>query len=123
MTMLLALALALQDGEAKDFKGLKYRLFKPEAVEGKVPLVLFLHGAGERGDDNAAQTKHGVKAFVAQMAKRPHVLVAPQCPKGQKWNDVDWHAPSHKTPEKPSAPMALVLELLDVLPQELPIDP
>lgn len=123
MIALLTLALALQDGEAREFKGLKYRLFKPEAVEGKIPLVLFLHGAGERGDDNAAQTKHGVKAFVARQAMNPHVLVAPQCPKGKKWNDVDWHAPTHKTPEAPSEPMALVMELLDVLPKELPIDP
>jgi predicted peptidase len=123
MIALLTLALALQDGEAKEFKGLKYRLFKPEGVEGKLPLVLFLHGAGERGDDNAAQTKHGVKAFTARQAKNPHVLVAPQCPKGKKWNDVDWHAATHRTPEKPSEPMALVMELLDVLPKELPIDP
>ncbi|HEX7898271.1 MAG TPA: PHB depolymerase family esterase [Planctomycetota bacterium] len=122
MILLLTLAL-LQDGEAKEFKGLKYRLFKPAAVEGKIPLVLFLHGAGERGDDNAAQTKHGVKAFVARQAKNPHILVAPQCPKNQKWNDVDWHAATHQTPEKPSEPMARVLELLDVLPQDLPIDP
>jgi predicted peptidase len=122
MMLLLTLALALQDGEAKDFKGLKYRLFKPDAIEGKIPLVLFLHGAGERGDDNAAQTRHGVKAFTAQRAKHPHVLVAPQCPKDKKWNDVNWHAMSHTTPEKPSEPMALVLELLDVLPKELPID-
>ena len=125
MITLLILALAVQpaEGEAREFKGLKYRLFKPEAVEGKVPLVLFLHGAGERGDDNAAQTRHGVKAFLAQQPKRPHVLVAPQCPKNRKWSDVDWFAPTHKTPDKPSEPMALVMELLDVLPTELPVDP
>jgi predicted peptidase len=123
MMLLLALTLAVQDGEAKDFKGLKYRLFKPDAIEGKIPLVLFLHGAGERGDDNLAQTRHGVKAFTARRAKHPHVLVAPQCPKDKKWSDVNWQAMSHTTPEKPSEPMALVMELLDVLPKELPIDP
>jgi predicted peptidase len=131
MMTLLTLALLLQDGEAKDFKGLKYRLFKPEAVDGKpfdaaqgkLPLVLFLHGAGERGDDNQAQTKHGVKAFLGRMSKNPHVLVAPQCPKSQKWNDVDWHAATHATPERPSEPMGKVMELLDVLLKELPVDP
>ena len=40
---------------------LKYRLLRPEAEKAgkKYPLVLFLHGAGERGDDNQKQLVHG----------------------------------------------------------------
>lgn len=77
----------------KNDKGeeLKYRLLLPKgyAEDGKTsyPLVLFLHGAGERGDDNAAQLKHGAREFAtdASLAKYPAIVVAPQCPKGSFW--------------------------------------
>ena len=48
-----------------DGKVLKYRLLKPaaQATNEKLPLVLFMHGAGERGNDNGAQLKNGVLAF------------------------------------------------------------
>jgi predicted peptidase len=117
------LATALQDGEAKDFNGLPYRLIKPAKTEGKLPLVIFLHGAGERGDNNVAQLTHGVKAFVAAQAKFPHFLIAPQCPKNKKWAEVDWGADRHKTPAEPSEPMGKLLALIDKLQEELPIDP
>ena len=55
------------------------------------PLVLFLHGAGERGSDNAAQLKHGVGPILDFFAERnePVCLLAPQCPEGRKWVEVD----------------------------------
>lgn len=42
---------------------LRYRLLEPETLEpgAKYPLILFLHGAGERGTDNEKQLKHGAK--------------------------------------------------------------
>ena len=45
---------------------LNYRIYMPENIpDGKrVPLVFFFHGAGERGDDNLAQLKHGVTNLV-----------------------------------------------------------
>jgi predicted peptidase len=127
MPTMLALLLALQapEGEARVHAGLPYRLFAPPAPAGgaKLPLVVFLHGAGERGDDNKAQLKHGVPAFLRLQASTPHVLVAPQCPKGKRWAEVDWAAPSHATPAAPSEPMAALLDLLPALMKELPIDP
>jgi lysophospholipase L1-like esterase/poly(3-hydroxybutyrate) depolymerase len=71
-----------------------YLLLPPaEMEEGKTyPLVVFLHGAGERGSDNRAQWAH----FPAKMAsaeyqkKYPCFLLAPQCPKDQSWVDVNW---------------------------------
>ena len=52
-----------------------------------VPLVVFLHGAGERGDDNAAQLKHfaGACAEPAFQAKHPCYLLAMQCPADETW--------------------------------------
>jgi lysophospholipase L1-like esterase/poly(3-hydroxybutyrate) depolymerase len=70
---------------------LPYRSFVPntKASDGKLPLVLFLHGAGERGTDNEAQLRHGVRTFLgAAQEQRPCVVVAPQCPKGRWW-DID----------------------------------
>lgn len=106
---------------------LLYRLLSPKQREPgkKYPLVLFLHGAGERGDDNQAQLKHVVGIFVTpeNREKYPCFVLAPQCPAGRKWAEVDWSAPTHRQPENPSAPMALTLKLIDQLVAEEPIDP
>lgn len=133
MRILLALAVLVQDPAqemaAKEFTGpggtLLYRLYGPKgaSAENRLPMILFLHGAGERGDDNALQLKNCMKQFLAQQSKYPAFIVAPQCPKGKKWNEVDWHAASHVTPEKPSDPFASLLPLLDALQKEFPVDP
>ena len=72
---------------------LKYRLMIPKDYsatgEQKYPVVLFLHGAGERGDDNARQLAHGTKEFAtdANRDKYACFVIAPQCPSGQWWGD------------------------------------
>ena len=105
---------------------LLYRLMTPEKIEPSVkyPLVIFLHGAGERGSDNSAQLVHGVKEFAKPDSRSsyPCFLIAPQCPIGKKWAEVDWSASSHQRPEKPSDPADLLLKLLGKLPTQLPID-
>ncbi len=47
---------------------LKYRIHVPGSADDDTnfPLVLFLHGAGERGNDNEAQLKHGVTEFLTK---------------------------------------------------------
>jgi len=110
-----------------DGKKLPYRLLQPMHVDPKekYPLVVFLHGAGERGDDNEAQLRHGVREFLTPENRkdRPCFLIAPQCPAEQKWVDVDWAADSHVQPKGPSAPMRLVLGLIDQTRKDYPIDP
>jgi predicted peptidase len=105
---------------------LPYRLLKPMAVDGtkKYPLVVFLHGAGERGDDDEKQLVHGVPEFLKKENREqyPCFLAAPQCPEGQKWVDVDWGADANPQPKEPSEPMRLVLELVDSLQKDYPID-
>ncbi|MFO0842247.1 MAG: prolyl oligopeptidase family serine peptidase [Gemmataceae bacterium] len=98
---------------------LNYRMMTPPKVEGKktYPLVVFLHGAGERGDDNAAQLKHGAAEFAKASTRKKHpcYVIAPQCP------EKGWWAGRFRGKEMPgSGP--LVLELIDKLCQELPID-
>ncbi|RME95735.1 MAG: phospholipase [Verrucomicrobia bacterium] len=71
---------------------LRYLLAMPaeeeaEAAEnGRWPLVLFLHGAGERGDDLELVTKHGPPRLVCEGRRFPFFLVAPQCPGGEVWS-------------------------------------
>lgn len=111
-----------------DGASLPYRLFVPAKYDRqqKYPLIIFLHGAGERGDDNSRQLVHAqVLRFVSDevQAEHPCFLIAPQCPAGQKWMDVDWTKnPVPPLPEQPSQPMRLVLELLDSLQKEFSLD-
>jgi len=51
------------------------------------PLLIFLHGAGERGDDLALLTTHGPPKLVQQGTNFPFIIIAPQCPKGQHWDN------------------------------------
>jgi predicted peptidase len=124
-------AAAADDYEALVFKGegdakLNYRLLKPLGYDAKkkYPLVLFLHGAGERGDDNKAQLKHVAPTYAAKenREKFPCFVLAPQCPSGQKWADVNWGAKTHDLPEKPATPMALTLQLIEQLKKQYSID-
>lgn len=112
----------------KDGGVLPYRLMRPENPKGdgkKYPLVIFLHGAGERGNDNEVQLVHGVKEFAKPEARQkyPCYLVAPQCPTGKQWVQVPWNAEKHDMPPVPSQPALLLTGLLDQLLETLPIDP
>ncbi|MEN6365413.1 MAG: prolyl oligopeptidase family serine peptidase [Thermoguttaceae bacterium] len=105
---------------------LPYRLLSPERIEpGKTyPLVLFLHGAGERGEDNTAQLRHVAKTFAQPDVRRRHpcFVLAPQCPKNRCWVEVDWTLTRHTMPAEPSVPLTLALELFDQTVEALPID-
>ena len=55
----------------------------------KWPLVLFLHGAGERGTNLTAVAVHGPPKLAKQKKNFPFIIVSPQCPNGEIWsNDV-----------------------------------
>ena len=98
----LASAVAPPDVEAAYDKGvidledgskLPYRIHRPKTVEGSdpIPLVVFLHGAGERGDDNRRQLRHFPDRWVreAHLGKRhPAVVLAFQCPEERWWSAV-----------------------------------
>ncbi|MBI5758504.1 MAG: dienelactone hydrolase family protein [Planctomycetales bacterium] len=107
---------------------LNYQVLTPKGYDAKgtekYPLVLFLHGAGERGDDNVAQLKHCTKKFLEpeNRDKYPCFVMVPQCPTGKKWVEVDWSADKHDQPEKPGETMQLVLETLASLQKEFRVD-
>lgn len=51
------------------------------------PLILFLHGAGERGTNVWQVAKHGPPHEVTAHPDFPFILVSPQCPSGRVWSD------------------------------------
>jgi predicted peptidase len=65
---------------------LEYLLYLPPNynTEGTWPLVLFLHGMGQRGDDLNLIKKHGIPKIVEEQ-DYPFVAVSPQCPSESRW--------------------------------------
>jgi predicted peptidase len=67
---------------------LDYLLYLPEGYSKtgkKWPLMLFLHGAGERGSDLSYVKRHGPPKLVEQGKSFPFILVSPQCPDDSVW--------------------------------------
>lgn len=102
---------------------LNYRqLISDYSPEAKYPLVIFLHGLGERGNDNEAQLKWGVMNFASDEILKNHQpsVLAPQCPSQMTWGNFNEADSTFKA--TPSKPMELLLELIDRAKQELPVD-
>ena len=115
---------------AKDVEPVEfaYRLLGPASITPgtRYPLVIFLHGAGERGNDNLSQLKYFPTWMAEQSARQAHpcFVLAPQCRDEQKWVDVDW-SKIESTPQSPTPTvdmLAVIAALEDTLQRE-PIDP
>lgn len=135
LTIQLAGAQEMSEYEARQYitpggDTLPYRIMYPPAyLPGKrYPLVLFLHGAGERGSDNALQLTHGARLFASEenRARYPAIIVFPQCPANEYWAQVirdsertRWSFP---LAEEPGRPMAMLLALLDDIRAREPVD-
>lgn len=68
---------------------LRYLLFLPSCYDQDTddwPLMVFLHGAGERGADLSLVKTYGPPMIVESTPDFPFVVVSPQCPAGQPWN-------------------------------------
>ncbi|MEC9476998.1 MAG: transglutaminase domain-containing protein [Planctomycetota bacterium] len=98
--------LEISDEEGNRTVEMNYQLFVPTSFDAdkKMPLLLFLHGAGERGDNIEKVKKWGPPRFVDKRPDFPFIVVSPQCPRGQYWD----------TPA--------LSKLLDHLEQTLPVD-
>jgi len=67
---------------------INYLIFLPADYgkqDGARPLLLFLHGAGERGDNLALVKRHGPPKIVDKKKDFPFIVVSPQCPKKKRW--------------------------------------
>ncbi|MFM9011222.1 MAG: dienelactone hydrolase family protein [Planctomycetota bacterium] len=116
---------ATEDGKPVEFR---YRLMRPATVAAdvKYPLVLFLHGAGERGSDNEKQLEY-LPTWLAEDARRqkyPCFALAPQCRTDRRWVEIDW-SDKKSLPQKPemTVDMTAAVAALDATMKTEPVDP
>ena len=107
---------------------LRYRVLYPLHYNSNkpVPLIVFLHGSGERGSDNEKQLLHGGALFLKDSIRNinPAIVVFPQCPDDSAWSRFDRSAPRgdsfylslNQSPDL-STPERLVKLLMDSLLQ------
>lgn len=102
-------------GHAEDGSNLPFRYFVPPGYDAAqaYPLILFLHGSGERGSDNEAQLNNGANGAMqlvgdTQLALQPVFMVAPQCPTDGWWS---------------GATLASAIGLVDQIAADFHIDP
>ena len=71
---------------------LPYRILFPKGYDSskEYPLVLFLHGAGERGNDNESQLQWGADLFLENRERHPAIVVFPQCAKDDYWAKIKY---------------------------------
>ena len=106
---------------------LQYRqLFPDYDTIRKFPLVIFLHGSGERGNDNEAQLKWGVRNFASDqnMQLHPAFVIAPQCPENLSWSSFSnrKNGSNIMLENSPSKPMELLIELIHDLVKRFRVD-
>ena len=88
-------------------------------------VLLFLHGAGERGDDNQLQLKHCAEDIVnfCETEKIKAVLLFPQCPQNVMWIEQSWSLTEHEMTPEPTPQLKHALELLDSVIEQEKCDP
>lgn len=113
---------ASQYGEAT----LPYRLHIPEDYDPqeKYPVILFLHGAGERGEDNEKNlANNNTLPQLARDSEYPCIIVVPQCPTGQQWVNTPWKDGNYNQDNIAiSTPLSMVKSLLDNIETEYSVD-
>lgn len=103
---------------------LPLRILYPENFDPakKYPLILILHGAGERGKDNQKQLAHGAKLFLdpVNREKFPAFVIFPQCSQDSYWsnvniitNDARKRIFNFQKGGKPTKAMSLLLKYID----------
>lgn len=105
----------------------KKEAFPEDSEKTSYPLVLFLHGAGERGTDNELQNNDtGIVPRLTDetfYAAHPCILVTPQCPADAQWVNTPWTEGSYSIEETPISPaLSAANELLDDICAQYPAD-
>jgi|SRR5210317_226757 predicted peptidase len=109
--------------KSKQGEVMPYQLLKPINFSPNInyPLVIILHGAGERGDDNISQLSHGSSLFLdSNIRKRfPAFVLFPQCPEGKYWATVLSREGPNKFVYSATPDSNLVLDVLTDLLSDL----
>lgn len=107
---------------------LGYRILYPENYDAKksYPLVIFLHGSGERGTDNEKQLTHGAILFIKRenRTQYPSIVIFPQCPDKQNWAPIKSREKGFDYPLKSTStePMQLLMRLIAEIKKNEAVD-
>lgn len=113
----------------------RYRLVEPADVAiadpgARVPLVVFLHGSGERGSDNRAQLVHFAGGCASKdfQKKAPCYVLAMQCPADETWSPIDLKAmrergETPKSAKEPTRAMRALMQAIDEVMTTKAVDP
>lgn len=120
----------------REGKTLQYRILYPKNYDRSksYPVLTFLHGSGERGDNNEAQLTHGGKLFLNDSVRNTFnaIVIFPQCPRDSTWNYFrsrrDLASPGGRSIDftlspRPTTPARLMKQLLDSLVASHTADP
>lgn len=110
-----------------EYRGLKipYRFFAPtlHSPDKTVPLVLYLHGAGERGNDAGdIVLKNGALNFASRESQYPCYVLVPQCPQNMKWSPYQKELGYYRLSDSASIIQELLIALLDSIQQVYAVD-
>ena len=103
---------------AKDGTALVYRKYVPYDYDPsrEYPVLLLLHGAGERGTENSSNLKHMFVELLS-LENSPlwnSIIIVPQCPLDQQWVDTNWENGGYRISDVPeSNELKAVLEILE----------
>lgn len=107
-----SLALTYNDGAGHT---MPYRLFLPPGWNtpgAEFPLVLFLHGAGERGNDNVSQVNSHIDGLIAAtQGAHPAFVLAPQVASNQQWVNISWSVGSYTNATAPSISTSMTMAM------------
>lgn len=111
-----------------DGRSYPFRLLTPPSGPDRPsrgwPLVIYLHGSGERGDDNHAQLRHFPERVARVGDALPCFVLAVQCPAGERWTAFDWSTTEpQRMAERPEPALAAVIAAIDQVLAAHPIDP
>lgn len=104
----------------------RFLLAEKTSVNKKIPLLIFLHGAGERGSDNQKQLIHGSDFFAdaVQSGQHPAMIIFPQCPEEDYWANIEREKQNNGSQtfsfiaeDIPTKSMQLLINLIDSLVQ------
>ena len=108
---------------------LNYRILKPLNYNPneQYPVHLFLHGSGERGNDNSSQLTHGGKLFLKKENREKYNswVIFPQCSENDRWPSLSsdqWNNSFDNKASKPNKSLGLVIRLMDEFIEKTQVD-
>jgi predicted peptidase len=105
---------------------LPFQIFIPKSPnkDARYPLLVFLHGAGELGDDNVRQLTGFPREFISSdnQSKHPCYIIAPQCPKSDAWSSFPEYPANARSAPAPTVAIRNTIELIEKMIAECNID-